>query len=180
MEAKADQRLTHDHCQLGELLDRVSVALEARNVSQTHAVLDLFWARLAMHIRAEHLHLFPALLRAASRRRSDGSDRELPPEQPESMIARLRNDHNFFMHELAKAITITRHLLANEGNTAEQLGAVAEKVLAVRTRLIQHNDIEETGVYFWSGKLLSEAEQSELASQVQKELDNVPPRFGVV
>jgi hypothetical protein len=65
-----------------------------------------------------------------------------------------------------------------EGNTAAQLAAVNKKIAAVRTRLIKHNEIEETGIYVWSNSLLSEDERSELATQVQKELDNLPPRFG--
>ena len=166
----------HDHDDLGDLLNELSAALAANDVARTHHTLDLFWARLAMHIRAEHLHLFPTISRVASR-----GHQSLPPDEPEHTIAELREDHDFFMRELAQAIAITRSLMANtEGNFAEQLETVNKKIAAVRTRLIKHNEIEETGIYVWSNSLLSEAERSELAAQVQKELENLPPRFGVV
>ncbi|HEX5833241.1 MAG TPA: hypothetical protein VFY34_05290 [Pyrinomonadaceae bacterium] len=180
MDVNVDERLMHDHAELGDLLDTIGSALEAGNASLTHPALDLFWARLAMHIRAEHLHLFPAISRAASRARSDGTELELPPDEPEKSIATLHEDHDFFMRELSQAVAITRRLLANEGNSAEELPEVEKKVLAIRTRLIEHNAIEETGIYIWCLNLLSEAEQSELGAQVQKELENMPPRFGVV
>ena len=180
MDVEVDEQLQHDHAELGDLLDKLSLALEAKNVSQAHAALDLFWARLAMHIRAEHLHLFPTISRAANRRRSAGNELALPPEEPEKTIAALRHDHDFFMRELSQAVAITRRLLANDGNIPEQLQEVDRKLFAVRSRLIEHNAIEETGIYVWSSSLLSDAEQSELASQVQKELKNLPPRFGVV
>jgi hemerythrin-like domain-containing protein len=174
MDEKVDERLMHDHEDLGDLLNELSAALAANDVTRTHHTLDLFWARLAMHIRAEHLHLFPTISRVASR-----GAQTFPPDEPEHTIAILREDHDFFMHELAQAIAITRSLMANaEGNSAEQLAAVNKKIAAVRTRLIKHNEIEETGIYVWSNSLLSEDERSELATQVQKELDNLPPRFG--
>ena len=168
----------HDHAEIGDLLNRLNAALEAGDIAQTHAALDLFWARLAVHIRAEHLHLFPLISRAAGR--ADAGNEILPPGEPENMIARLRDDHDFFMRELAQAIAITRGLSAKvEGNAAAPLGEVNKKIVAVRDRLVKHNELEETGIYLWSSSLLSEAERTELASQVQKELENLPPRFGV-
>ena len=163
----------HDHAELGDLLDELTAALGANDAARTHARLDMFWARLAMHIRAEHLHLFPAISRAAS----NSNDRILAPDEPENTIAILRDDHDFFMRELSQAIAITRNA---KDNIAEQLEEVRKKIAAVRARLVKHNEIEETGIYLWSNTLLSEAERSELASQVQKELENLPPRFGVV
>jgi hemerythrin-like domain-containing protein len=173
MNSKPDERLMHDHAELGDLLNELSAALEANDAARTHATLDMFWARLAMHIRAEHLHLFPAISRAAS----NGNEQILPPDEPENTIAILRDDHDFFMRELSQAIAITRNA---KDNIAEQLEEVRKKIVAVRARLVKHNEIEETGIYLWSNTLLSEAERSELASQVQKELENLPPRFGVV
>ena len=177
METRVDAQLQHDHAELGNLLDRLKIAIEANDVVQTHFSLDRFWARLAMHIRAEHLHLFPAISRAASR--PAGNHEALPAEEPKKTIAQLREDHDFFMRELAQAVAITRGLLANATDkTAAQLEVVNKKIAAVNTRLLKHNHIEETGVYRWCSTLLSEDERAELASQVQKELDNLPPRFG--
>ena len=177
MDSKADERLLHDHAELGNLLDNLDAALEAKDAAGTHATLDLFWARLAMHIRAEHLHLFPTISRAASRGRSLSNDESLPPDAPENTIAILREDHDFFMRELSQAIAIIRN--AKE-NFAESLESVRKKIAAVRVRLVKHNEIEETGIYVWSNSLLSETERTELATLVQKELDNLPPRFGAI
>jgi hypothetical protein len=177
MTENANERLMHDHAELGALLNQLDAAFEANDVAQTHAALDLFWARLAIHIRAEHLHLFPVTSRAAGR--VDVSNDTLPPGEPENTIAKLRDDHDFFMRELAEAIALTRSLSAKiEGNVVAQLAEVKTKIAAVRDRLVQHNEIE-TGIYLWSSSLPGEAERTELASQVQKELDNLPPRFGV-
>ena len=170
MNAKTDEQLQHDHAELGELLNELDAALEANDATRAHATLDLFWARLAMHIRAEHLHLFPAISRISN-------DQALAPGEPENTIAKLREDHDFFMRELSQSIAITRN--AKE-NTAEQLAEVSKKIAAVRARLVKHNEIEETGIYVWSRSLLTEAEQSELTTQIQKELENLPPRFGDV
>lgn len=179
MNSKTDERLIHDHAELGDLLNQLDAALAAKDVARTHATLDLFWARLAMHIRAEHLHLFPTISRAARRSRSNGDDETLPPHEPDNTIAILHNDHDFFMRELSQAVAITRGLVGNsEGNIAEHLEEVNKRIAAVRDRLVQHNEIEEKGIYVWSSRLLSEAERSELASLVQKELENLPPRFG--
>ena len=160
---KPDERLLHDHAELGDLLNQLDAALEANDPARTHAALDLFWARLAMHIRAEHLHLFPTISRIAN-----------PPEELENTIAILREDHDFFMRELSQAIAITRN---TKENPAAPLEEVTKKIAAVRARLVKHNEIEETGIYVWSS-LLTEAEQAELTTQVQKELENLPPRFG--
>ena len=178
MTTKADERLMHDHAEIGDLLDTLDAALEANDVAQTHAALDLFWARLAVHIRAEHLHLFPVISRVA--RRVGARNKALPQGEPENTIAKLRDDHDFFMRELAEAIAITRALPAKaEGDTVQQLGEVKKKIVAVRDRLVRHNAIEETGIYLWTSSLPGEAEQTELASHVQKELENLPPRFAV-
>ena len=62
MLSQATTLLADDHSAVDKLLLSVRAALEAQDASRSHAALDLFWARLAVHIRAEHLHLFPAVL----------------------------------------------------------------------------------------------------------------------
>ena len=47
--------LVHDHLDLKELLVRVVAALKGVDAVAAFDLLDRFWARLAMHIRAEHL-----------------------------------------------------------------------------------------------------------------------------
>ncbi len=169
----------HDHDEVADVLNQLGAALAANNTALTHSTLDLFWARLAIHIRAEHLHLFPAIMRAANRGSLSGQ--AFPPDEPEKTITKLRHDHDFFMRELAATVAITRRLLANaEADVAGQLEEVSKKIAEVRTRLVKHNEIEEQGIYLWSTSLLSEAERSELVAQVHKELENLPPRFGVI
>lgn len=60
MLSQASQRLADDHGALDEVLSQLWKALDTGDVLVSHDKLDLFWARLAVHIRAEHLHLFPA------------------------------------------------------------------------------------------------------------------------
>ena len=172
------ERLAHDHAALNGLLSELCLALESGEVQQIHSRLDLFWARLAMHIRAEHLELFPAILRSL---RGDlkhtGSAPALTVVQ--NSIKELRLDHDFFMHELAGAIKTVRGF----GQTTErqfvdkQLEDVRTRIAAVEERLSPHNKLEEEGVYLWIGELLSNAEQSELAARLREELEKMPPRF---
>src|SRR6185436_15563538 len=53
--------LEDDHESLGQLLTELDGELANHNFPHAFELLDLFWARLAIHIRAENLHLFPAL-----------------------------------------------------------------------------------------------------------------------
>ena len=171
-------RLMHDHVELGDLLNQLIATLESNDVAQIHSTLDLFWARLAMHIRAEHLHLFEAILQAVNRK--PGGDDAPSPAEADKTIEVLREDHNFFMRELSQAIAVVRGLLVNpQADVGKQLEEVRKRVDAVRQRLVKHNEIEEKGIYLWIGRLLTPAEQSELAALVDKELENTPPRFDV-
>src|SRR5215216_3492267 len=103
------QRLARDHEDLDTLRDELCAALEGSDVREIYQRLDLFWAKLAIHIRAEHLHLFPAILHALS----SAEDVEQAPSLAEAQntIEELRRDHDFFMHELAGAIAAMRNLL---------------------------------------------------------------------
>ena len=88
--------LESDHQELDVLLAEAESALAVADPEAVFRSLDLFWARLAMHIRAEHVRLFPALREA----RVD-EDRRVRLLQ---LLAELRHDHDFFMVELARAI----------------------------------------------------------------------------
>lgn len=157
--AEVHLRLSDDHHAVGEVLEQLLTALENKDVETSYSKLDLFWARLAVHIRAEHLHLFPAVTDRVS---------EAPV-----IIKNLRADHDFFMHELARAIGILRECPGDEG----KLAAVAGIVRKVEERLATHNDLEENQIYRWSSTILSESEQLELLAQINAELENRPPRF---
>jgi hemerythrin-like domain-containing protein len=147
--SQAGQRLVDDHEDLHRLLEQLKNALRELDSESVRSRLDLFWARLAVHIRAEHLRLFPAVISAAP-----------------SLVAQLREDHDFFMHELAAAIA-----------TLPDLNQVATMVNAVEQRLTTHNELEESQIYGLIGSILSQEEQAKLASQIDAELMKHPPRF---
>ena len=160
MMGQPGQRLLDDHHAVGKVLNQLLVSLNNKDVVASHSKLDLFWARLAVHIRAEHLHLFPAVMS------------RLPEAQ--SIVETLRADHDFFMHELARAIGVLRELPA--GREAE-LAAVGDVVREVEKRLATHNEIEENQIYRWAGEILTKPEQTDLATRINAELENRPSRF---
>lgn len=172
--------LAHDHSDLDELLAEFFRALAAGNVAQSFDKLDLFWARLAVHIRAEHLHLFPTLLHALE---SLGQTKEAPSGAPsleaaQNTILRLRQDHDFFMSELGSAIRYLRQLSENtRQDKSSIIQNVREKIVAVSERLKVHNELEESDVYPLAEMLLTSAECVVLNEKMQKELSNVPVRF---
>ncbi|MEO6871479.1 MAG: hemerythrin domain-containing protein [Chthoniobacterales bacterium] len=166
--------LAHDHSELDELLAGFFAALSARRLEQSFSQLDRFWARLAMHIRAEHLHLFPTLLRALERPLKKGG-RGPSLEIARSTISRLQEDHDYFMRELAAAV---KQLGALRSHPSEPgLRAVQEQVGGVSRRLETHNELEESQVYPWADLVLESAEHVVLDERMQKELGNLPPRF---
>ena len=176
MSSPEAELLIHDHAELGDLLTQLVAALKANDVARSHATLDLFWARLAMHIRAEHLHLFPAISQAL--KTSSVNKDAFDPVDPQRLIVDLRDDHNFFMRELTDAIVILRRLLDKpKADAAAELADVLKTIDSVRARLVKHNQIEEQGVYLWTSSLLTQADQAELVAKVHKELENMPPRF---
>lgn len=150
-----NERLSDDHEAVSEVLNQLLTALDNQDVQTSYSRLDLLWARLAVHIRAEHLHLFPAI---ASK---------LTEAQP--IIDRLRVDHDFFMRELARAIGILRNEV--------DLATVGDIVREVEKRLATHNEVEESQIYRWSSIMLTQPEQLELFTRIDAELENRPPRF---
>jgi iron-sulfur cluster repair protein YtfE (RIC family) len=169
--------LGRDHESLAKLLDELQLALTKHDPAKSFELLDLFWARLAMHIRAENLCLFPAILDAAESRNAVG----MPTfGEAEVVIESLRGDHNFFMDQLAQAVKATREMTRDETITpsSEEFEAIRDRVIAVRARLIPHNEIEEAKVYEWSALLLGPGELNSLSVALKRELDNMPQRFG--
>jgi hemerythrin superfamily protein len=148
------QQLSDDHEAVSEALKQLLTALHNKDVEASHAKLDLFWARLAVHIRAEHLHLFPAVMS------------RLTEAQP--IVEQLRTDHDFFMRELARAIGILRELPEIDET---KLIAVGDAIREIEKRLVIHNEIEENQVYRWTSTILTEPEQTDLATRVNAELE---------
>ena len=103
-----EELLAKDHKQLDRLLGAVLAALEGENSVEAFETLDLFWARLAMHIRAENLHLFPSVLNKVKREDGESQLEYLPSKEVQKAIERLTADHNFFMQQLSRAIRILR------------------------------------------------------------------------
>ena len=174
-----DDQLSNDHAELGKLLGKFFDALEAGDITQSHSRLDLFWARLAMHIRAEHLHLFPAILRALNETHAKNSGTTPSKSQAVNAIEQLRSDHDFFMHELGRAMATMRELVASRDRpaTVRDLEQVKARIVAVAERLATHNTLEESEVYLWATSLLTSGARSDLAMLIHTELNNLPPRF---
>lgn len=166
--------LTADHLELDTLFEQLFSALDKGDVAEIHQHLDFFWARLAIHIRAENLHLFPFILRAARNHRKA----EMPTlEVVEHTILTLDNDHSFFMRELGAAVKEVFEMRQNIAqNTAKKISQLREKFTELRRRLQIHNALEESYAYRWA-ETFNPAEIDVLEPKIQRELENLPPRF---
>lgn len=163
------EMLESDHRELDDLLSLTFEAIGSNNAALTFERLDLFWARLAMHIRSEHLRVFPAVRKLSER---FGNVDEIGV-----ILDELRHDHDLFMREIARAIKALR-LVFDFGNDGETLVVVKGLLETVRGRLEIHNRIEEEKVYkFVSEKFMGPEAAETLYLDVKKEIDNLPPRF---
>ena len=170
--------LTHDHDEVDALFGELSDAFERGGAREVFEKLDYLWARLAVHIRAEHLHLFPALIAATAAREDRTEDGAPAAEEVRVVVERLRVDHDFFMRELASAVNAARESAARVSTLdSEQLTQLRGKVSAVAERLAEHNRLEELEVYLWPEALLGRAELDALRAAMLRELENIPPRF---
>lgn len=167
--------LVDDHADVDALFLGLTDAFGRGDSREILVKLDYVWARLAMHIRAEHLHLFPALLAAVEGPPPPGAP---TAGQVQASVERLREDHDFFMRQLAEAVNGARTLAA-EGGPADAglLRSVRDIVLAVAGRLAEHNRVEEEQVYIWPGVLLGEEALEGLRERMRREIENLPPRF---
>src|SRR5688572_4473628 len=136
--------LVGDHAEVDALFRDLSHAFDRGDARAVFEKLDYLWARLAVHIRAEHLHLFPALLAAAAAAPDVGTDDAPAPEEVRAAVARLRADHDFFMHELAAAVNAARELAAQDDPPApERVASIRGRAFEVAARLVEHNRLEE-------------------------------------
>jgi len=173
------ETLEHDHEELADLLKALKSGLHKHAAGHSFELLDLLWARLAVHIRAENLCLFPAILDAP---REAFSNREGVPsvEEATAIIESLRADHNFFMDQLARAVKTYREILANDEDPqfrAAQLELIRQRVDAVSLRLESHNALEEDQVYKWPMLILDASGLEELNGALKRQLENLPDRF---
>ncbi len=147
----AEARLASDHRELDALAEEAFAAFARSDSDATHSALDRLWMRLAVHIRAEHKVLFPALAAA--------------PERIQSLIQKLRMDHDVFMATLARILLDLRKPEADLPNLA---AAFTEMHDLLQT----HNGLEETQVY----PLATQA--PDLLPRIAAELAFLPERYG--
>lgn len=179
LDKATEKLLASDHASLDQLFVALVLAIDENDSVESLSRLDLLWARLGMHIRAEHLWLFPSILDALDGAHGDHTT-TLDKDVVRDTIEGLKGDHNFFMHEFARAINILRPIrLTNKESANGWQETVRKIVLAIRQRLKAHNEVEEENVYRWASLLLIGPNQARLASLVKNELENLPPRFRV-
>lgn len=154
-----------DHDHIDEILNGAFEAIEAGDGERLFACADMFWARLGMHIRAEHLYLFPALEHASATPKDTSGKEEV-----ETVLTELREDHNFFMRGM---ILVMKALRKNSKDS----DAVAEILKGIAERLAEHNETEETRVYGWADEVLNKKDRAALEERMLREITNLPPRF---
>ena len=167
--------LADDHSEVDTLIGDLLSALDEGDKSKAFARLDMLWARLAVHIRAEHLCLFPSVLEANFSDTSSG----LTYQEAQRAIDQLHLDHDFFMDVLGTTVNTMRNQGDASGHEAvsKQLREVRHSVVELWSRLAKHNQSEEDHVYKWVNVLLDEAQRSALMTRIRRELENLPPRF---
>src|SRR5688500_12514734 len=135
MSSSARQRLSDDHRAVNEVLNQLLTALQNKDVGVSYSKLDRLWARLADHVRADTLHLFPAVINRLTASTAAAAAPDLSEAQ--SVVAKLRADHDFFMRQLARTIGILRELprLVDSPDEEAKLAAVRDAVLEVAKRL---------------------------------------------
>jgi hemerythrin-like domain-containing protein len=157
--------LEADHDFIDEILNGAFEAIEAGDGERLFACADMFWARLGMHIRAEHLYLFPALENASAAPKDTSGKEEVA-----EVLSRLRDDHNFFMRGMIQVMKALRKNSADADSVAEILKNIAE-------RLAEHNELEESRVYRWADEVLNKKDRAALEERMLREITNLPPRF---
>ena len=130
-----------------------------------------------MHIRAEHLHLFPLVIQEVGSR--VGLDPSLSLREVIAAVRTLRTDHNFFMTELSRALKLAREATYSRGRAQIDRGHIEVRRILneLGNRLKTHNELEEQIVYRLPKRVMTAPRQSLLASQVSHELKTFPQRF---
>jgi len=159
------------------MLEQVFDALSRDDRLRIFLTLDHFWARLAMHIRAEHLHLFPILLQKAAESNLLEATGDILSRLPYT-ISLLRRDHDCFVKEIGKDVNRLREQGREMVEPATvDLGEIQRNLLTVAQRLEVHNELEENEVYPLAQVLLTSEEIAGLTDSIRAELANFPLRF---
>ncbi len=171
---RPDEMLTRDHSEIDALDGQIMDLLTSGESEALYKAIDFFWARLAIHIRAEHLHLFPTITEALHL--LDATEAAAIKDK----IEKLHEDHNFFMREMIGAIKTMRQIVDDpDSDELSRLGEVNERLENVRRRMIVHNKTEESEIYPLADRLLVADAARMLRYKMKRELDNLPPRFVV-
>jgi hypothetical protein len=118
------------------------------------------------------------VLAASERGLHEKADDAPTPAEVRLAVERLREDHDFFMRELAGAVNAARELSAHEEPPGGgRLLQIRGRVAAVADRLVEHNRLEEQQVYLWPDALIARAELDAVRAGVRREIKNLPPRF---
>ena len=174
MTSSAIRPLVDDHREMSSLLAEFVRESGREDRGTVLRRLDRIWARLAVHIRAEHLVLFEVL-------RGHESHAGAPdPEEREQALARLREDHDHFMRELGEAVNLLRRA-AREDASASLPGPLADRVHVHVRRVIEglrsHDRLEEERVYRWLDQVLDDDGRIEVGERIRTQLDRLPPRL---
>lgn len=147
--------LAADHAEIDALFREARAALDRGLRAEAHRALDRVWMRLAVHIRAEHRALFPAVA-------------EVRPDLAEALGA-LREDHDFFMATLATMVNALK-------GAGPDWAAVRSSAEAVQKRLAAHNALEEERIYPVTDEL-PDTLRRRLAGDISRELADLPTRY---
>jgi hypothetical protein len=176
MKNSLEALLETDHESLAQLLASLDAELAKPNATVGFELLDLFWARLAVHIRAENLHLFPALINTPALRFTGKGGLPVFVEV-QDLLLRLRSDHDFFMKELAQLVNVMREVVDYPHARSEQVEEVRQRLIVIKQRLEVHNRLEEEQAYTWPALLFDQGTAARVFDGLQHELENLPPRF---
>ncbi|MBK6426331.1 MAG: hemerythrin domain-containing protein [Blastocatellia bacterium] len=170
--------LSDDHVELGALLMELLRSLDEANVDEAYARLDTLWARLAVHIRAENVQVFPDILRALDAQTATGRQDVKRTARLRASIERLRSDHDVFMSELKDAVKAVRTV--SDDRDGKRTPAVFRSLrdrLGALEGVFENHNREEDSVYPMAASVLDSAEMADLMNRVRRELAALPPRL---
>jgi len=162
--------LTDDHESLNKLLLELMVFVRRSDFRWSFELLDLFCTQLAVHIRAENVCLFPAILNAPNNRFTDAGF-ELTALK--AAIERLKLEHNILTEELMKAARLMRQLM-NDNENGELTDETVKSLAAVAILLAEHQELEEREVCQAAKLVLDPAEFALLEEAVARETHKRP------
>ena len=168
-----------DHRVLDEMLRGLIIQLGKADLPQAFEALDRFWASLAVHIRAENICLFPAILNSSPDRFATAEIGDY--SEAKETIEQLRTDHSFFMSELGQAMKAVRSMIMYpEYSAGMTISELRDRIIKLAEKLDEHNAIEETQVYRWPELLFDGETLERLSRGIRSEIENMPARFAMV